>query len=188
MHASRGDGNPVEMAREWNMLSVLGPTPTQITVTTARCVGYRSPYAIAVQSVRLFSVAATTNLYRFAIYPRGLGSPRAWESGPVTTTAGAWKTLAAPVTLAANTDYWFCVGAGATGTTAAFRSMAAPLHSAQYGADVAPLGSRSLGLPVLVQFPVVAGAFPVVLPAVVAAAYSAGTTGTVPFALFDSAP
>ncbi|MBI5793571.1 hypothetical protein HZA87_00580 [Candidatus Uhrbacteria bacterium] len=189
LHATMGDGNSIYVARSMEVLNtVAGPTPTGIGTTVARCVGYRSAYAITVNRVRLLGVGATTNLYKFAVYPRGTGAARLWESGTVTSAANTWLSISAatPFSLSANTDYWFCVSAVTTGTTAGFRSMPAPINTIQYNADNSPLGNRSLGLPVFVQFAVTAGAFPATLPAVVAAAYAGGSTGSVPFAFFDN--
>jgi hypothetical protein len=189
LHAAMGDGNSIYVTRSMEVLnSVAGPTPTIITTSVARCVLYRAQYAITVNRVRLFGVGATTSLYKFAVYPRGTGAARLWESGTVTSVANAWLSISAatPFTLAANTDYWFCVTVANVGTTAGFRSPPAPISTNQFGADAAPLGGRSMGLPVFVQFAVTAGAFPATLPAVAAAAYSAAATGSVPFAFFDN--
>jgi hypothetical protein len=153
-------------------------------------VQFTPPADIVVTHVRLFCTGATTNLYKFAIYPVGTGSAKTWDSGTRTTTANTWLDITtgtpASFTLTAGTKYWWCITAVATGTIAGFRSRAAPLGTNYYGANVAPLGATSLGLPVYVQFPVTSpGVFPATLPAVVAAAYSGKTTGTVPFGYLD---
>jgi hypothetical protein len=170
------------------MLAVAGPTPTGIGTTVARCVQFTPPANITVNRIRLFGVGVTTNLYMFAIYPVGSATSKLWESGTVTTAANIWLAISAglPITLTAGTRYWFCVTAASTGTTAGFRSLAAPLGTTFWGADAAPLGDRALGLPVFAQFTVVGGAFPAALPALAAAAFAGGTTGSVPFALLDS--
>lgn len=189
LHGAMADGNSIYIARSMEILNtVAGPTPTNITASLARCVSYRSAYAITVNRLRLLGVGATTNLYKFAVYPRGTGAARLWESGTVTSAANTWLSISAnmPFTVAANTDYWFCVTVANTGTTAGFRSPPAPINTTQYNADNSPLGARAMGLPVYVQFAVTAGAFPATLPAVAAAAYAGGTTGSVPFAFFDN--
>ena len=188
LHGTQNGCDPIEMLREWTMTAVAGPTPTGITVSIARCVLFRNPAAITINRIRLFGVGVTSSLYKFAIYPRGAGSARTWESGTVTTAANTWLAISAglPISLLAGTEYWFCVTAASTGTTAGFRSLPAPVGANFWGADVAPLGNRGLALGVFAQFAVNAGAFPATLPAIAAAAYAGGTTGSVSFALLDS--
>jgi len=188
LYSNQNDCDPREMIREWNMLSVAGPTPTGITASLARCIMFTPPANITVNRIRLFGVGSTTNLYKFAIYAVGAGNAKLWDSGTVTTAANTWLNIATglPITLTAGTRYWFCVTAVTTGTTAGFRSMAAPLGTTFWGAAAAPIGALSLSLPVCAQFAVSVGVFPATLPAVAAAAYSGGTTGSVPFALLDN--
>lgn len=187
LYATRGGCDPVEQALHENMLAVAGPTPTGITVSLARAVQFTPPANITVATVRLFGVGATTNLYKFAIYPVGTGTTKVWDSGTITSAANVWNNITAglPITLTAGTKYWWCVTAVSTGTTAGFRSEAAPLGTAYWGDAAAPIGNSSLGLPVYAQFAVSTGVFPTTLPTIAAAAYSGGTTGTVPFALLD---
>lgn len=188
LYSNQNDCAPREMIREWNMLAVAGPTPTGITASLARCIQFTPPANITINKIRLFGVGATTNLYKFAIYAVGAGSAKLWDSGTVTSAANAWLNIATglPITLTAGTRYWFCVTAVTTGTTAGFRSMPAPLGTNFWGASAAPIGALSLSLPVCAQFAVTTGVFPATLPAIAAAAYSGGTTGSVPFALLDS--
>lgn len=186
LYSTGNDCDPLEDLREATMGAIAGPTPTGITTSIARCRLFRPPQTMAVVRVRLFGVGATTNLYKFAIYPRGTGAARLWESGTVTSAANTWLNITVAFSVTGGTEYWFCVTAATTGTTAGFRSMPAPLASNFWGADAAPLGGRGLSLPVFAQFAVTSGAFPATLPAVAAAAYAAGTTGSVPFAWLDS--
>ncbi len=186
LYSNQNDCNPNEVFREWNMLAVAGPTPTDITVSLARAVMFTPPANMTCIKVRLFGIGITTSLYKFAIYPVGTGSAKLWDSGTVTTAANTWLNVVTNFALVAGTKYWFCVTAVATGTTAGFRSMPAPLGTTFWGANVAPIGNRNLSIPVFVQFAVSTGVFPATLPAIAAAAYSNGTTGTVPFALLDS--
>jgi hypothetical protein len=186
-YGARGDCDPVTQAYHENMLAVAGPTPTGITASLARVVMFTPPANITVTNIRVFGVGATTNLYKFAIYPVGAGSAKTWDSGTVTTAANTWLdiTTGTPFTLTAGVKYWWCVTVVSTGTTAGFRSEAAPLGTNFYGANAAPLGGTSLGLPIYAQFAVSTGVFPATLPAVAAAAYSGGTTGSVPFGYLD---
>jgi hypothetical protein len=188
LYSAQGDCNPISGSLLNHMLAVGGPTPTAITVSLARCVQFTPPANITVNRIRCFGVGSTTNQYKFAIYPVGAGTNKLWDSGTVTTTANTWLNMSAglPITVTADTQYWFCVTAVTTGTTAGFRSPAAPTGTAFWGADAAPLGTRGLGLPVLAQFAVNTGVFPATLPVIAAAAYAGGTTGSVPFALLDN--
>lgn len=162
--------------------SVAGPTPTGIGTTIARCVKFRPPANMTATKLYLFGVAATTNLYKFAIY-RASDNTRVWESGVVSSPANAWQTITlASLVLLANTDYWFCVTAAAVGTTAGYRSPSAPFAPALFGAGAAPLGNTSYGIPAYAQFAVTGGVFPATLPALAAAVYAGGATGSVPFA------
>jgi hypothetical protein len=186
LYSNQNDCNPNEVFREWNMLAVAGPTPTGITVSLARCVMFTPPTNMTVIKVRLFGVGITANLYKFAIYPVGTGTSKLWDSGTVTTAANTWLNIVTNFAITAGTQYWFCVTAVAVGTTAGFRSGPSPLGSTFWGANAAPVGGRALSIPVFAQFAVSTGVFPATLPSVAAAAYSGGTTGSVPFALLDS--
>ena len=187
LYGAMGDCNPVTQVEHENMLSVAGPTPTGITTSLARCVQFTPPANITVANIRLFGVGATTSLYKFAIYTVGTSTAKLWDSGTVTTVANTWLNLTTglPITLTAGTKYWWCVTVVSTGTTAGFRSEAAPLGTNYYGANAAPLGGTSLGLSVYAQFAVSTGVFPETLPSIAAAAYAGGTTGSVPFGYLD---
>lgn len=187
LHATMADCNPIDQANLMHVTAVAGPSPTGVTASIARCVLFKNPYSITIRHVRLFGIGATTGLYKFAIYPKTVGSARTWESGAINSAVNTWLDITAglPITLPIG-EYWFCVAVTATGTTAGFRSQPAPLGTNHWGTSVAPLGSRNLGLPEYVQFAVTAGAFPVILPSLVAASYAGGATGTVPFAWLDS--
>lgn len=185
LYSNYGDCDLQKSLLLQNMLAIAGPTPTQITTSIARCVRFTPPANITVVNVRLFGIAAVTSLYRIAIYPVGLGSSLLWSLS-INAQLNTWMSNSCSFNLVAGTKYWFCITTSGTGTTAGFRSLAAPLNAAFWGADVAPLGARNLSFPVFAQFAVTAGAFPATLPAIAAAAYAGGTTGSVPFALLDS--
>jgi hypothetical protein len=187
LYATRTNCDPIDQSQHQNMLAVNAPTPTNITASIARCVQFTPPANITVASIRLFGTGATTSLYKFAIYAVGSGTAKLWDSGTVTSAANAWLNLTTglPITLTAGTKYWWCVTVVNVGTTSGFRSEAAPLGTNFYGADAAPLGGSTLGLPVYAQFAVSTGVFPATLPTIAAAAYSGGTTGSVPFGWLD---
>jgi hypothetical protein len=46
----------------------INATPTNITVSLARCACFRVPANITVNKLRAFGIGATTNIYRVAIY------------------------------------------------------------------------------------------------------------------------
>ena len=190
LHGAFGGGDPTSMNRELDVAAVAGPTPTGIGTTVARCVTYNAGYAITINKIRLYGVAATTNLYKFAIYPKTLGGSKLYDSGTVTSAANTWLNLTVgSVTLTANTDYLWCVTVVSTGTTAGFRSPASPIGTNEYGtgtfAATTPISGRGLGLREYQQFTVAAGTFPAVLPALAAASWTT-TTGTIPIAFFDN--
>lgn len=188
LYSNMNDCNPLESIREWTMGAIAGPTPTQISTSIARCVMFTPPANLTINKIRLFGVGATTNLYKFAIYPVGTSTSKLWESGTASSAINTWLNISAslPITVNANTQYWFCVTVAGTGTTAGFRSMPAPLGTNFWGANNTPLGNRNLSLHVYTQFAVASGAFPATLPSIVAAAYANGTTGSVPLALLDN--
>lgn len=185
LYSNMAGCNPIEHLREWNVASIAAPTPTNIGTTVARCVRFRPPADILATRVHLYGIGATANLYKFAIYRDG-DKARVWESGTVTSAVNTWLSLVTNFSLMADTNYWFCVTAAATGTVAGFRSPPAPLGTAFWGAPAAPIGNLSHPLSVFAQFAVTAGTFPTVMPALVAAAYAGGTTGSVPFALISA--
>jgi hypothetical protein len=182
--AALGAGDPVWAAYEHNTASVAAPTQANIGTTVARCVLFRLPRTLAVAIIHMFGIGAS-GAYNFGIYARPQGSPLLW-SASVSPAANVWSSAAITgLTLNANTDYWFCIATAGAGVTAGFRSPAPPVHSAQFGADAAPLGGRLIGIPVYAQFAVTGGALPANLPVLAAAAYAGGTTGSVPFAWLE---
>jgi hypothetical protein len=186
-HSNMSNCDPIALFRDWQMNSVAGPTPTNIGSTVARIVKFENPSVLTVNKIYLFGVAVVASLYKFAIY-RDSDKAKIWESGLVTSALNTWLaiTTGLPITLASDTDYWFAVTTPGTGTVAGFRSPHAPLAPAFWGAASAPFGNVSLGFPVFAQFTVTAGAFPVTMPAIAAAAYAGATTGSVPFAILSS--
>lgn len=172
-----GDGNP----NPWAFLyessgGTTAMTPTNIGTTVARCIKFRLPFDLSVSNVYLYAIGSTTGILNVAVYPVGTGSNKLWESGTFNTTANSDVNLTAgtPFSITADTDYWFCVSANAASATAVFRVM--NLQTTTYfGADARPWAA-ALGIPVMAQFTVTAGAFPSTLPAV------AGQANGVPLA------
>lgn len=180
-----GQGDPARMAREMDMGGVAGPTPAGITATVVRAVKFRLPHSLTLSQVSLFGVGAAATGYIFGILPVTPGGARLWVSAAISAAANAWNNIpvSPTVLLQANTDYWFCVSNNnSTGATSGYRSPPSPLGTAQFGAGAAPLGGRSLGISEYAQFATTAGAMPTTTPAIAAAAYAGGATGTVPCA------
>jgi hypothetical protein len=183
LYGALGDCDPAAAINRLDLASVAGPTPAGITTTIARAVKFRPPALMTLGKVHLFGIAAVTGGYKFAIYD-AVTLARIWESGAVNSPANAWLTIAVSptVTLKAGNDYLFCVTGIGTGAVAGFRSPSPPFNSALFGAAASPLGNTSVGLAVFTQFAITASTFPATLPALAAAAYAGGATGSVPLA------
>lgn len=192
LHATLADADPARIAEGLfrnDATTLAAPTPTNQTASIARCQKFNNPASITVNAVRIWCTAAVNNVYAFAIYPVGTGTSRTWTSGNVPScTANTWQKITASLPLSLGTgDFWWCQSVNTTGTTAAYRTLTAPIHSGVFGADVAPLGARTgLRIPSYMQFAVTAGALPTTLPTVAAAAFAGGTTGTLATAFLDN--
>lgn len=190
LHLAMGDGNPARalLALSNSAVSVAGPTPTGIGATVGRLVLFRCRAAITVRAVRWHSLTNVAGLYAPAIYRADTGA-RAWAPGAITTGAAGFQATATglPITLDADTPYWFGLSTVGTGTTAGFRSLAAPIATS-LGLPALPGSLNLVGAARYGQVALVAGAWPAQLPAVAAAAFAAGNTGSVPPFWLDSAP
>lgn len=190
VHTLWGDGNPAQQDINWSFqntaVSVAAPTPTGVGTTVGRLVSCRYETAITVNTLRYFAVAAVASLYTMAIYNGATGA-RVWTA--TVSTAVGWNAInvsATPFTLAADTLYWYGLGAAAAGTTAAFRTAVPPIASS-LGLTSLP-GNLNLYATRFAQVTLVAGAWPATLPALAAAAFaSGGSTGTLPIVFADNA-
>lgn len=189
LHVARGDGNPTQPAVMFGfqntVVSVAGPTPTGIGTGVGRLVQFRFRNAITIATIRYFGVATVSNAYTMALYKAS--GARVWLLDPTNTTAATWTAITAglPITIGANEAYWFGLGAKVTGTTSGFRSPASPIASS-LGVTTIPGSLANFGVR-FAQVALTAGAWPVTLPALAAAAFaSAGTTGTLPIIFLDS--
>lgn len=184
-----GDGDPGQAAFLHQIAPSLGNSALSPTgLGTNRAVGhrFRLPYDLAVGHIRAYPIGATTNLFRFGIYPATPGSTKLWDSGTFTTAPDTWLDITAstPFTLTADTDYWFFAAVVATSVTSVFRVMpSAPAASSMnfWGASAAPLGGLSIGLPEQIQIAVTTGVLPSTLPSLVAMAGGPGA----PFAWLE---
>lgn len=113
-----GDGNPNDMLQMiYN--SPVHATPTNITVSIARCSFFRPAADITVNTIRFFGVGATTGVYHVAIYRHSDRARLTADLSP-NTAAQAWGTAATGLnlTLTAGTLYFVAVSVDTAGTTA----------------------------------------------------------------------
>jgi hypothetical protein len=192
--AALGDGDPSEMLSLMQTAGVVSPTPTNISITVARCSLFRLATALTVANMRWYGVGATTAVYRMAVY-RVSDRVRVTPELNPNTTANAWNAAAVtpPVVLAANTLYAMAVSVDTIGTTpgilacgastAATAGQIAVLPTSWPGSlDIDAVVPR-IGGPAFAQFAVTAGALPATAPAFAA---PAAWTGGMPAVFLDS--
>lgn len=181
LYPAWGDANPNVAVSLYHTAQVQ-PTPNSVQTTVIRCVKFRLPKALSVTDVYVFGATTVTGIYTLGIYPVGFGSSRVWQSGAITTATGWFDVTAnTPFSLAADTDYWMCLGANAAGTSSGLITPATHTgNTVLFVADAtAPFGGQSIGIPSVVQFATTGGAMPSTLPGVVT--WAAGTnSGSVP--------
>jgi len=169
VHVAMFDGNPNgEPITSLSSNATLSPTvtPTNITATVGRIVAFRFKTPVTVTAIRWYGIAAVAGIYTAAIY-RDSDGARLWSPGAISTLANAWGNNAAgglPITFAADTLYWFGIGANTTGTTAGFCTPALPRVAAYGLAAPAFAGLSTVGLR-FAQVALTAGAWPATLPA-----------------------
>jgi hypothetical protein len=181
VHVAMFSGDPLEeVLSNLSNNTTISPTvtPTNITATVGRIVAFRCKTAITVTTIRWYGIGAVSNIYTAAIY-RDSDGARLWNPGAISTTANAWSNNTAgglPLTFAADTLYWFGIGANTTGTTAGFCTPALP-RVASFGlATPAWAGLSTIGMR-FCQVALTAGAWPATLPTKVNAA---AWTGFIP--------
>jgi hypothetical protein len=164
-------------------------TPTNISITVARCAFFKPDTNIVVNKIRWFGVGLTTGLYHVAVYRVSDGA-RMFILDDFNTAAQAWGSGAvAGVTLAAGVLYLVAVSVDTVGTTAGVAC-----HSSSTGRigiiptnwpgnldiDAASPKIDAMGF---CQFAVTAGALPATLPTLV---LQAAWTGGMPCFLLDA--
>ena len=92
-------------------------TPTNISVTVARCAFFKLDTALVVNKIRWFGVGATTGVYRVALY-RLSDLVRLAILNDFNTAAQAWGNGAFSVSLSAGIIYFIAVAIDTVGTTA----------------------------------------------------------------------
>lgn len=187
LFAAMADGNPIIPALLGQGTTAASITGTNVGTTVARAVAFKLPRALSVGHVYAYTQGATTGIFTFAIYPRAVGSSKLWSpSAAFNTSAAAWLDVTSntPFSIAADTEYWFCVAATAADSAAVFRTPGAPLSAAQWGTIAAPtpLNNLNIGIAEFVEFAVTAGSWPATLPSLSPAATAALWTGSVPYA------
>ena len=181
--AAWGDGDPAPALRHMEAAGVVAPTPTNITVSVARCAFFKLDTALVVNKIRWYGVGATTGIYRVAVY-RVSDAVRMFQALDFNTALAAWGSAAAGgVTLAADVLYLIAVAVDTTGTTAGILALG-PAVAATTGQMVNPLGwpgnlDFDAATPKIapfgfVQFAVTNGLLPTTLPALVNQAAWAG--------------
>jgi hypothetical protein len=181
VHINMLDGNPMAepfMAAATNTTISPTVTPTNIGATIGRIAAFRFKMAIVITSIRWYGIAAVAGIYTAAIY-RDSDGARLWNPGAISTAANAWSNNTAgglPISLAADTLYWFGISANATGTTAGFCTPPVPRQQSWGLATPAWAGLTTIGLRYC-QVALTAGAWPATLPTKVNAA---AWTGFIP--------
>lgn len=179
LYVARGDGDPNRSVNEPNISTAIGNsfTPTNLSTTRVLMVRFRLPKDLSVSNVRSFAAGASTNILNVAIYETSVGGNRLWTSGTFSTTTSAWLNITAnlPVSLTANTNYWFAISTTAASSTNVFNTLPVFNNAAFWGsASGNPLAGRSIGLPEYAQFATTSGSLPSTLGTLVDAAIGCG--------------
>ena len=166
-------------------VSVAGPTPTGIGATVGRLIRFRLDTALVVNRIRIWGIAAVSNLYTLAIYS---GTTRVLVVDPLNTVANGWTVISTglPITIPANQEMWLGLGAKAVGTTAGLRTPAAPIGGILNGHVALPGNLDAHVHAKFAQVALTAGAWPATLPAKAAPAFVGGATGTLPIVFLDN--
>lgn len=160
------NGDPSDMLYHMQRGGVLGPTPTNIGATVARCQLFRPDYSITPATLRWYGIGAVAGIYTAAIY-RYSDLARVSDQWTLTTTANAWNSVAVGTSfsLTGGTLYFVAVSANTTGTTAGIGSVGTTVAAATGQIQAAPTAlpgslSSSYISAYLFQFAVTAGAMP----------------------------
>lgn len=109
--------DPGEQMLHMQRAGNIAATPTNISVSVARCCLFVPEFDITVNRIRWLGVGATTNVYRVALY-RWSDLARLTSELAFTTVANTWGSVdAGGVALTANTAYFIACSVNATGTT-----------------------------------------------------------------------
>lgn len=186
-----GQGNPNELMAHVQRAGWVGPTPTNIGTSVARCASFCVNAAITVNRIRYYGIGATTGVYQVALY-RLSDLARLTAQLSINTASGTWGSAgsALAVTLSPGVVYFVACSVNATGTTAGLAAMGNTTTTTTGNIATAPgslpgnlaLGTRFCGYQF--QFAVSTGA----LPATAATLAAAGAwTGGMPAFWIDAA-
>lgn len=179
-----GDGDPGWLMNNVQSVGAVAATPTNITVSIARCCAFMLPFDLTFNRIRAYGVGATTSLYNVAIY-RMSDLARLTAALSFSTAANTWVSIgsALNVTLSKDTSYFVAVSVVSTGTTAGVACMGPTIAATTGEVITTPAGlpgSLSLGATAFLdtynfQFAVSTGVLP--NPAATLAAQAAWTGG-----------
>jgi len=189
--STMGRGDPNDLMVQVQRAGWVGPTPTNIGATVARCSSFCVQQAITVARLRWYGIGAVTSIYTIALY-RLSDLARITNAFTITTAANAWgsQQVSPGVTLSANTTYFVAVSANTTGTTAGLaawgNTTTATTGQIQSTPSALP-GSMAIGTYMcsyLFQFAVTAGALPATAATL---ALASAWTGGMPAIWLDAA-
>jgi hypothetical protein len=122
--AACGTGDPERALALMQCAGVISPTPTNISITVARCAYFKLDTALTVAKIRWYGVGATTGLYHVALY-NAATLARLALLDDFNTAAATWGSGAFSVVLAANTLYFLAISVDTVGTTAGILALGA---------------------------------------------------------------
>ena len=166
----------------------INATPTNITVSLARCCFFKLKKNIVINKIRFFGIGSVSNVYRTAIYKLSDLS-RLTSELVISATSQAWGSVGNNLNLQLNANeiYFIAVSVNATGTTAGILC-----HSATNGRiGVLPtswpgnllINSNIIDSIGFAQFAVTNGALPTTAPTLAA---RASWTGGMPAFFLDN--
>jgi hypothetical protein len=163
-------------------------TPTNISITVARCAFFKPDTNITVNKIRWFGVGATTGVYRVALY-RLSDLVRLQILNDFNTGAQAWGNGAFVVSLTAGVIYFIAVAVDTVGTTAGVACHSGTtgrigiLPTAWPGGLQINAGTPKIDAMGFCQFAVTTGALPATAPTL---ALQGAWTGGMPAFFLDN--
>jgi len=186
-----GRGDPNDLMVHVQRAGWVGPTPTNIGTSVARCASFCVNAAITVNRIRFYGIGATTGIYQVALY-RLSDLARLTAQLSINTAANTWGSAgsALNVTLSPGVVYFVACSVNTTGTTAGLAAMGNTTTTTTGNIATAPgslpgnmaLGTRFCGYQF--QFAVTTGALPATAATLAAAA---AWTGGMPAFWVDAA-
>ena len=171
--------DPSVQLRNMQLAGNIAATPTNITVSIARCSLFIPRVGLEVNRLRWYGVGSTTNVYRVAIY-RLSDLARITAETPIVTTADVFNETPLTVTLAAGVPYFLACSVNATGTVAGVGCVGGTVAATTGRIAVAPSAMPGFLFPgnaleeYKFQFAVTTGALPATAPTLAAQAAWAG--------------